>query len=123
VGFPAGANAQGGRLAERIASGLHGAERARVRRALEGDVRAFRDLYDSCFRLAWACSLRMTGDPGLAERWTAQVLRETFAALGDFDGSESLGRCVIARLEAARRERDALAPTPVAACAEQREGA
>jgi hypothetical protein len=82
-------------------------------------VRAFRDLYDSCFRLAWACSLRMTGDPGLAERLTAQALRETFAGLGAFDGSESLGRAVLARLEAARSELDALVPPPVDARAEQ----
>jgi hypothetical protein len=123
VGFPAGRTQRGARLAGRIAAGRHESERARVQRALEGDARAFRNLYDSCFRLAWACSLRMTGDPRRAERLTAHALRDTFSALRDFDGTVSLGCSVLARLEAAFGERGGVEPLPIAAPAEQRDGA
>jgi hypothetical protein len=46
----------------------------------------------------------MTGDARLAERLTARALHGTFASLAEDDGSASLGRRVLERLEDALRE-------------------
>jgi hypothetical protein len=101
---PSAVGAEGaGRREGEIASRYED-EQARVGRALQGDARAFRDVYDACFRLAWAWSIRMTGDARMAERLTARALHGTFAALADDDGATSLGRRVLERLEDAFRE-------------------
>ena len=62
----------------------------------------------------------MTGDPRTAERLTARALRDTFAALAEFDGATSLGRWVLERVEAALRELPAEAAPPAEVPAEQR---
>ena len=62
----------------------------------------------------------MTGDPRTAERLTARALRETFAALAEFDGATSLGRWVLTRLEATLRELPGEAAPPAGTHAEQR---
>jgi hypothetical protein len=98
-----GAGGAGRREGEIAASGYED-ERLLVGRALKGDARAFRDVYDACFRLAWAWSIHMTGDAGMAERLTARALRGTFSTLADYDGVTSLGRRVLERLEGALRE-------------------
>jgi DNA-directed RNA polymerase specialized sigma24 family protein len=82
----------------------HEEERLRVLRVLQGDPSAFRDLYDTCFQLAWACAWRSTGDRREAERLTADALRSTFAALAQFDGATSLGHWVLERVERALLE-------------------
>ena len=110
-------------LESRIAPELHEGECALVERALEGDARAFRELYDSCFRLAWACSLRLTGDPGVAERLTARALRGAFADLAAFDGATRIGLLVLARVEAALLELQTEAQPPAAAQPEHGNGA
>jgi DNA-directed RNA polymerase specialized sigma24 family protein len=64
--------------------------------ALAGDVRAFRELYEVAFRVAWAFALRSCGEAPLAEALTAGTLRRAFADLAPLaDGRQGLGSLVL----------------------------
>jgi hypothetical protein len=89
-------------------------EKAWVERARGGDARAFRELYDLAFRIAWIGSIRTVGDPALAEELTARALRRAFASLGAFDGRTSFGAWILRFSEGALRELKADACPPVA---------
>lgn len=80
-------------------------ERKLACRALEGDAAAFRALYDVAFRLAWAFSVRSTGDSHLAESVTARALRRSFAELPALaEGRAGLGALVLGAGDEALRE-------------------
>jgi class 3 adenylate cyclase len=84
---------------------LHEAERARLERALRGDAGAFGEVYDACFRVAWAFSLQLTRDVPRAEEATARALRHTFEDLSGLARAPgSLGRRVVEEVERALRE-------------------
>ena len=72
---------------------------------LDGDARAYRELYDLAFRVAWAFAVRGTGEARLAEEVTARALRRVFAALPALRaGSPALGAFVLRFAEEALRE-------------------
>jgi hypothetical protein len=78
---------------------------------LAGDARSFRALYDLAFRIAWAFSLRSTGEPRLAEAATAAALRRVFATLAPLaEGREGLGTRVLRCVDEALRELQRPAP-------------
>jgi DNA-directed RNA polymerase specialized sigma24 family protein len=73
--------------------------------ALAGDPRAFRELYELAFRIAWAFALRSCRDASLAEALTAGTLRRAFADLAPLaDGRQGLGALVLRCAAAALRE-------------------
>lgn len=85
------------------------------------EERAFRSLYDTAFRLAWAWALRATGDPRVAQTLTECTLQRVFAVLESFDGSRSFGAFVLTFAAAVLRETKGDACPPVAAEAPESE--
>jgi DNA-directed RNA polymerase specialized sigma24 family protein len=73
--------------------------------ALAGDARAFRQLYEVAFRIAWAFALRSCRDAAAAEVLTAGTLRRAFADLAaPADGRQGLGALVLRCAADALRE-------------------
>jgi len=59
---------------------------ALVRRAQEGDVRAFEEVYRRLSGRVYALCLRMSADPDLAEEWTQDVFVRAWEKLDSFRG-------------------------------------
>ena len=61
-------------------------ESVRVRRAQQGDVAAFEELYRAHIGRVFALCMRLSGDPGLAEDLTQDVFVRAWEKLGSFHG-------------------------------------
>ena len=65
-------------------------ERELIRRALDGDPQAERELYDAHVDRVYRLAYRMTGNDDLAQDCTQDVFIRAFQRLGDFRGEAAL---------------------------------
>jgi RNA polymerase sigma-70 factor (ECF subfamily) len=61
-----------------------------VRRVLEGDQDAFREIYDAYFRRVYAYVLKRVGDPSEAEDLTQETFTQLYRSLKSYQGRSSL---------------------------------
>ena len=66
------------------------APNALVRRVLEGDPAAERELYDANVDRVYRLTYRMVGDPSLAEEYTQETFIRVFDRLAEFRGEAAL---------------------------------
>lgn len=64
-------------------------ELATVRRAAAGDLAAFEELYRANVGRVYAVSVRLAGDPGLAEELTQEAFLRAWQRLGSFRGDSA----------------------------------